>query len=123
MTEVEAISTLNEISEVIATFASLWASFTFGYLTVSYFVGAALTKFQCLIISTLYLVIAAFFSSAAIGHVMAWHLVRLNNESLYDRVFFMGGESGWVWGSVIFLFFGTGASLYFMYNIRNTGNG
>lgn len=123
MTEAETISALNEISEVIATNASLWASFTFGYLTVSYFLGASLTRFQCLMISVLYFVVAAFFGSAVVGHVMVWHVVRTSRETLYDHVFFMGGQTGWVWGSVIFLFFGTLASLYFMYNVRKERQG
>lgn len=54
MNKSDTISTLIEIGPMAATWASLWVSLTFEFLTVSYFIGAALSRFQCLAISILY---------------------------------------------------------------------
>jgi hypothetical protein len=119
MTEAETITALNEISEVIATYSSLWVSFTFGYLTVAYFLGKALSLFQCLVISALYCIAAAFFGTTVIVFTAAWHIVREATPTLYDQVPFVGLRDAWFWGSVLFLNAGTLVSLYFMYNARS----
>ena len=76
MSVVETIAALNHISEVSGMFMSIWVSFTFGYLTVAYFLDTVLTRFQCLCTSVLYAVTASYAATAAIAHVQAWHEVR-----------------------------------------------
>ena len=95
MSEAETIATLNDISEVAGMFISMWVSFTFAYLTVAYFVGKALSTFQCLTISALYGVTASYFAGASIGHIQAWHMVRTSRETMYNNIWIMTSEAGW----------------------------
>ena len=67
MTEADAIGALTNIGEVAATYTGMWLSVTFGYLTVAYFLGKSLSRFQCLAISTLYVVFAIIFAAVAVG--------------------------------------------------------
>ncbi|MGR8946692.1 MAG: hypothetical protein ACU84Q_01505 [Gammaproteobacteria bacterium] len=122
MTATETIATLNDISEVIGMFVSMWVSVTFAYLTVAYFVGAALSRFQCLVISGLYTLTAVYFASAGIAHVQAWHLVRESGPTLYDQIALMQSQTAWAWGITLFHVGGTLVSLYFMYNVRQSKN-
>ena len=119
MTEVEAIATLNDISEVIGMFMSMWVSFTFAYLTVAYFLGSSLTRFQCLAISILYLVTASYAGAAVVAHVQAWHSVRTKSENLYNDIALMTSQNGWEYGFTFFLVLGSLVSLYFMYDVRD----
>ena len=118
MTEAETIASLNEIADVIATYAGMWLSFTFGYLTVAYFLGKALSRFQCVTVSVLYGVASAWFGSAAIAHTQAWHLVRTSQDTRYNDIWLMTAETGWEWGISVFLTAGTLVSLYFMHDVR-----
>ena len=118
MSETETIATLNDIADVIATYVGMWLSFTFAYLTVAYFVGKALSRFQCLTISSLYALASAWFCSAGIAYTQAWQSLRARENSLYDTIPLMTVRAGWEWGITIFLIGGTLISLYFMYNVR-----
>lgn len=68
MNKSDTISTLIEIGPMAATWASLWVSLTFEFLTVSYFIGAALSRFQCLANSILYATSTVLFGG--IGGVL-----------------------------------------------------
>ena len=118
MTEAETIASMNDIANVAGSFVSVWVSFTFAYLTVAYFLGKVLSRFQCLMISGLYGVTAAYFGCAAAVYVQAWHVVRLSRDTLYNSIWLMTFESAWVWAVSVFLFAGTTISLYFMYDVR-----
>ena len=118
MTEAETIASLNDIAVVAGSFVSMWVSFTFAYLTVAYFLGKVLSRFQCLMISAIYGVTAAYFGCAAFVYVQAWHVVRLSRDTLYNNIWLMTFESAWVWGVAVFLVAGTTVSLYFMYDVR-----
>lgn len=118
MDETEVIATLNDIADVIATYVGMWLSFTFAYLTVAYFVGKALSRFQCLTISLLYAIASAWFCAAGVAYTQAWQSLRAREESLYDTISLMTAKEGWEWGISIFLIGGTLVSLYFMYDIR-----
>ena len=120
MSVVETIATLNHISEVSGMFMGMWVSFTFGYLTVAYFLDTVLTRFQCLCTSVLYAVTASYAATAVIARVQAWHEVRTRSENLYNNQL-MTSEAGWEWGFIFFLPLGTITSLYFMYDVRRRG--
>jgi len=62
MTEAEAIETLSILGANGATYFTLFTTFTFAYLTVAYFVGASLTRFQCIAVSAIY-----FFTASMMG--------------------------------------------------------
>ena len=118
MSETDVIATLNDIADVIATYVGMWLSFTFAYLTVAYFVGHALSRFQCFTISSLYALASAWFCSAGVAYTQAWQSLRLRETSLYDTIPLMTSQIGWEWGITAFLAGGTMVSLYFMYDIR-----
>jgi hypothetical protein len=120
MTAMDTIATLNDISEVIGMQVGMWVTLTFAYLTVAYFLGNGLSRFQCVTVSMLYAFTATYFGSAGVAHVRAWHLVRKSTPTLYDQIALMQSENGWAWGITLFLIVGTLVSLYFMYNVRNS---
>lgn len=121
MSVVETIAALNHISEVSGMFMNMWVSFTFGYLTVAYFLDTVLTRFQCLCTSVLYAVTASYAATAVIARVHGWHEVRTRSENLYDNIQLMTSEAGWEWGFIFFLTLGTSTSLYFMCDVRRRG--
>ena len=118
MSESDAIAALTDIGESAATFFSLWVSVTFAYLTVGYFVGKSLTRFQCLAISALYIMSAATFGASAQGYAEAWVKMRTRVSTVFDDIAVFANVS--IYGEVAALFVlgGTLLSLYFMYDIR-----
>ncbi len=121
MTEVGigAIGALTGIADVAATYLGVWLSLTFAYLTVSYFVGKALSRYQCMMISFLYLLSASMFGVTTLVHVKAWVLLRAREQSVYDEISLVTFP-WWIEAVAIFLVTGTLISLYFMYNVRHT---
>ena len=121
MTEVGigAIGALTDIADVAATYLGVWLSLTFAYLTVSYFVGKALSRYQCMMISFLYLLSASMFGVTTLVHVKAWVLLRAREQSVYDEISLVTFP-WWIEAVAIFLVTGTLISLYFMYNVRHT---
>jgi hypothetical protein len=69
MNEAELLEAL--ATQVQAAFACVetWLALTFGYLTVAYFAGAKLSRFQCAAISGLYAVMASLSAAGAPAHV------------------------------------------------------
>ena len=120
MTEAAASAVLVDLGEAAATCVSLWASFTFAYITVAYFVGKSLSRFQCVAISVLYSATALFFANAAVVYVYAWHLFKARERTVFDEVWLVDSPTGWVGGAAFFLLAGTLVSLYFMYNVRQS---
>ena len=121
MTEAEmrAATMLVEVGDIAVTFMGAWVSLTFAYLTAAYFVGRALSRFQCWTISIFYVVMAAVFAMSAVGYVKTWRALYLLEPVIFGRVWEFGFP--W-WGELSGFFFygGIFVSLYFMYNIRQT---
>ncbi|MEH6639795.1 MAG: hypothetical protein V7717_11005 [Porticoccaceae bacterium] len=121
MTEAEAIESLTGTGAMVATFAAMWISMTFGYLTVAYFIGAALSRFQCTVISVLYAVWAGMFASVTIGYGHAWLLLREREDTIYDSVPNFASVPYYL-ELMIFVFgASTLVTLYFMHDIRKRG--
>lgn len=118
MTEAEAISALTDIGEVAGTYGGLWVSSTFAYLMVCYFVGKALTTFQCLVISVLYGTSGLMFAGAALGYSNSWLLLRSRERTIFDEVWLFAEIDYYSTMAGVVLFGGVFVSLYFMYNIR-----
>ena len=118
MTEAEATTMLVEIGEIAVTFMGAWVSLTFAYLTAAYFVGPALTKFQCWVISTFYTVMAIIFAMSSVGYARAWGELVISEPNILLGVWEFGFPD---WGEAASFFFygGIPVSLYFMYNIRS----
>ena len=122
MSESEAVSTIAELADVTATYGGLWISITFAYLTVAYFIGKQLSRFQCILVTSLYFVTACLFGGAAMGHSHAFFLSLEESETIYRHVWIFSGNSDiWLTTGGIFLAGGTLVSLYFMYDIRSSG--
>ena len=120
MNKSDTISTLIEIGPMAATWASLWVSLTFEFLTVSYFIGAALSRFQCLAISILYATSTILFGVGAVAYSHGWILLHSREATIFDDVWLMNNIDGWIGVMSFWIAAGTLTSLYFMYNVRNT---
>ncbi|GEM_PF-2016160 len=120
MNETDTISALTDIGTMVATWASLWVSLTFAFLTVSYFMGEALSRFQCLAISILYVTSAGLFGVGAIAYSQSWTLLRRRETTIFDDVWLMNNVDGWIGVMSFWVISGTLVSLYFMYNVRKT---
>ena len=117
MTEAETISTLTEIAGVAWAFQGSWISVTFAYLTVAYFLGTRLSRFQCLVISTLYVYGAFFFAGTAWTWQKAFEVLQAREKTIVDDVISIDVP----WPDIgLFLYVsGTLIGLYFMYRVRS----
>ena len=120
MNEVDAIESLTNIGEIAATYGTLWVSITFGYLTVAYFLGTALSRFQCLAISTLYVVFAAIFAATTLGYVDSWLQLQSRENTVFDNVWLFNEIPFYFESTALVLVGSTILSLYFMYNVRTS---
>ncbi len=118
MTEADAIAALTNIGEVAATYTGMWLSVTFGYLTVAYFLGKSLSRFQCLAISAIYAVFADIFAAVTIGFVDSFWLLRAREKTIIDEAWIFSSVPGYLEGTAFVLLAATLVSLYFMYNVR-----
>ena len=120
MTEAESLEALIQLADLTATQVTLWLSSTFAYLTASHFVGNALSRFQCLLVSALYLFVSILYGSAIIMHANAWVMIRETQKTILDQVWIAQNVTGWEAGISTFLIGGTIGSLIFMYSVRRT---
>ncbi|MGR8946484.1 MAG: hypothetical protein ACU84Q_00450 [Gammaproteobacteria bacterium] len=123
MTEAEALESITNVAAIVATYTSLWLSVTFAYLTVAYFVGSRMTRFQCLAASVLYFCVSTLFSVGVVAHGKAFFIVLTENTTAYSQVLiFRDGEGPWLITISAFFTFAAILSFYFMYDVRR-GNG
>ena len=119
MSEAEALEVLSDFANNTATYFTMFVSFTFAYLTVAYFVGRSLSRFQCLAISGLYTISAAVSGVTTVGWAQAWMILREREKTMVDQVPLFN-DIGWI-GSVSFLLITIAVvSLYFMYDVRKS---
>ncbi len=118
MTEAEATTTLIAMGDLLATYLGLWVTATFAYLTVAYFVGENLSRFQNVAISGLYVAAAASFAFAALGHTDAFLQLYEREYSVYREVFNAPVLPLYLPIFGIIFVCGTLISLYFMLNVR-----
>ncbi|MGR8950094.1 MAG: hypothetical protein ACU84Q_18785 [Gammaproteobacteria bacterium] len=114
MSESDAIAALTDIGESAATFFSLWVSVTFAYLTVAYFVGKSLTRFQCLAISAPYIASGTTLGASAQGYAEAWVKMRTRVSTVFDDVAVFANVSIYGEAAALVVVAGTVLSLYFM---------
>ena len=117
MTESDAIEALVMMASNTVTFFSIFLSLTFGYLSVAYFLGAALTKFQCLTISTIYFLSASIFGAAAIGWTGAYDDLKNREQTILDEYWILN-IAEWANAVLITVVLCILVSLYFMYDVR-----
>ena len=118
MTEAETIASLASIADTIASYIGLWVTTTFAYLTVAYFVGKNLTRFQTGAVTGLYLVSSSLFAIAAIANAEAWFTISTSTDTAYSSIFLAGALTFWVPGMWLIIITSMGVSLYFMYDVR-----
>ena len=120
MTEAEAIESLNGMADVAVSQLSVWVSITFGYLTVAYFLGSKLSRFQCGAVSILYVVTSFLFGGSAIIYVHAWQLTRIREATVFNELALASNLPAYVGSTSAVVLGGTLISLYFMHNVRKT---
>lgn len=67
MTGFKALQVLSNFADNAATYFAMFITFTFGYLTVAYFVGKSLSRFQCFAVSALYAISAILSGATTVG--------------------------------------------------------
>jgi hypothetical protein len=120
MNESDAIQALASIDDTASAYAAIYFSVTFAYLAVAYFVGDSLSRFQCMTVSVLYLLGAIIFGLSFVAYGDAWMQLKDQEVTVFDNVWLMR-ESIWIELLEILVVAVTLLSLYFMYNVRQTG--
>jgi len=121
MSEAETIELVALLGDNAVSNFAVYISITFAYLTVAYFVGAALSSFQMKAVSGLYLASSGICAISSVATVQAWVLIVsveptvLNTLPLYTAGI-------WHIYMAVLLTAGMVVSLYFMYDIRRRGN-
>jgi hypothetical protein len=118
MTEAEALEVIAIMGANGATYFTTFTSFTFAYLTVAYFVGASLTRFQCIVASVIYIFSAGLVGGGALVYVDAYYALRVRERTIMDESW-IGNVINWPLGASIMLVSMLLVSLYFMYDVRN----
>ena len=117
MTEAEALEVLSDFATNVATYFTMFVSFTFAYLTVAYLVGKSLSRFQCIAASALYIVSAFVAGVTASGWGDAWLTLKAREQTMLSEVWVFE-KPGWLPTIVILLSSIALTSLYFMYDVR-----
>ena len=71
---------------------TIYISFTFAYLTVAYFVGSQLTRFQVIAASGLYMISATSAALGAIMPMLAWSEFVRSRETALSKFDLWNGE-------------------------------
>ena len=115
MNEPEVLEIVNLFASNAMTSFSIWATFTFAYLTAAYLAGSRLTRFQVITVSSLYFVAAGAFALSGITHLRSFEKIF----SAYPEFIPSGyWNLPWTILGYVMNFGGMGASLYFMFDIR-----
>ena len=117
MTEPEVMEMVNLYAGNALTSYTLWVSFTFAYLTVAYLVGTKLTNIQLLIASSLYVITGTAFTLSAITHTESFAALIYKYPDFRPTELWLLPWSLFTW---IILGGGMIASLYFMWDVRNS---
>ena len=117
MSEAETLELLSTFSETGGAYMTMYVSFTFAYLTVAYFVGKSLSRFQCFAVTVLYVISTVLSGSAAIGWADAWTRLKRTQPTIIDDVWLMANFY-WVETLTTLLTLLGVVSLYFMYDVR-----
>ena len=117
MAEAEALEVLSNISINAATYWTMFVSFTFAYLTVAYFVGKSLSRFQCVAIFVFYIICAFMSGVTTVGWSEAWFIFKAREHTFIDDVIVFT-DIGLFYALIFVLSAISITSLYFMCNDR-----
>ena len=117
MTEAETIEIVAILGSNSFSIFAVYLSITFAYLTVAYFVGAALNIFQVWAISGLYVASAGIASIACFGTTEAWVALIAEQPTILNTLSIYGVG---IWDTYMAFLMSAGMliSLYFMYEVR-----
>jgi hypothetical protein len=121
MTEAEATEALVDIAMNCATFFSVCISLTFAFLTVAYFIGSALTRFQLILISAIYAVAELMMGMTFVIWVEAFERLHSREKTILSDIWLLK-PIAWSQAGAVLLFAVFLASIYFMYDIRKRAN-
>ena len=96
---------------------SIYLTLTFAYLTIAYFVGKDLSRFQAFCVSTLYAAGAFISLLSCINQLNFFNAVLQQSEALQSATPFATGF--WIYYIAPLFVTGIFVSLYFMWNIRH----
>jgi hypothetical protein len=119
MKEMDALNALSALGDVSGTHAAIFFSVTFAYVSVAYLVGSSLSRFQCLAVSTLYLLASSIFGASTIGYSDAWLLVKAQETTPLDQVWIFNNFE-WLPVIIVVVVGVPLLSLYFMYDVRKS---
>ena len=117
MTESDAIQSLAAIGDTAGTYATLYFTATFAYVTVAYLVGAVLTRFQLVAATLVYLLSASIFGITGLIYTDAWLIIQERESTVFDEVWMIRAFS-WRAGIGVMLLIISVLSVYFMFDIR-----
>ena len=120
MTEAEALQTMSNFADNAGTYFTMFVSFTFAYLTVAYFVGKSLSRFQCFAVSGLYTISAMLTGATTVGWSNAYLILKAREDTLLNEVWIFD-KPGWLPIVILLLTAISVMSLYFMYDARKSG--
>ena len=121
MSEAELFELIFVAGSTAMTAIGVYITFTFAYLTVAYFAGAALSGQETLIASALYVTSALMTFSVAMANISAMGSFQqeLTQSTVYQNIIFFMDADIYLIGVPIIVFGGIGVCLYFMWGIRH----
>ena len=117
MSEFEVLEIVNLYASNAMNSFSIWATFTFAYLTAAYLAGARLTRFQVITVSSLYFIAAGAFALSGITHLRSFEETFAVYPEYVPTAYW---SLPWTALAYVLTIGGMAASLYFMYDIRKT---
>ena len=118
MTEAETLEILALFTANALTGFTLYASFTFAFLTATYFIGKELTRLQAIVVSFIYIFTAAASILTTVANLDAMDVLQRESANiLSSRPLWSAAAWKVYMGTILAL--GMIASLVFLYDVRN----
>jgi hypothetical protein len=121
MTKAESLEVIALYNVNVASYLAIFMSVTFAYLTVAYFQGRALTKFQVRVVSSLYVFWSGLLSLGVYENTVAWGKMVREHETLLNSMSVYGSGIIHI-PTAIILAASILVSLYFMHDVRRNKN-
>ena len=122
MTEAETLEVVALYGSNSFSIFTVYLSITFAYLTVAYFLGAKLSRFQTITISGLYIASSAMASLAFIGTTQTWVVLISTTQTMLNTIPIYSAGVWHIYAAILAIA-GILVSLYFMYDVRRPRNG
>ena len=117
MTEAEALEIIGLYTANAHTLFTIFVTFTFAYFATAHFVGAALTSFQTIAASGLYVISASCSVLALVANIQVWQAVDKKTRTVMDELPLFDATF-WITFLSLVMVLGIAISLYFMWDVR-----